>query len=61
MITNIVWSDDRKFLQESNVTARQPRRVSIRLYICILFRQRCLAKKELVNLTGIRGTWWLIG
>jgi len=33
MITSIVWKDDNKLLQESNLTARQPSRVSITLYI----------------------------
>jgi len=31
MITDIVWTDDSKLLQESNITARQPRRGHIML------------------------------
>jgi len=32
MITSIVWTDDSKLLQESNLTALQPRREPITLY-----------------------------
>ena len=50
MITDIVWTDDRKLLQESNLTARQPRRVPIMLYNS--FNKCLLANRGLVNLTG---------
>ena len=55
MITSIhvVWKDDIKLLQESNLTARQPRRAPITLYMyLILFNQSHRLEKEgLVNLT----------
>src|SRR6218665_2302523 len=46
--------DDSKLSQESNLTARQPHRAAITLYVS--FNKRRLASEVLVNLAGIRGT-----
>ena len=51
----IVWTDDSKLLQESNLTARHPRGYRVTLYI-LSFDKRCrLAREGLANSTGIRG------
>jgi len=44
--------DDSKLLQESNLTAWQPCRAPIMLYIS-LNKCRCLANEGLINLTGM--------
>jgi len=44
--------EDQKLLQESNLTARQPCRACITLYISFN-KRRLLANEGLVNLTGI--------
>jgi len=50
-----VWMDDSKLLQESNLTARPPRRAPITLYNS--FNNRCrLANEGLVNLIGNTGS-----
>jgi len=50
MLAITVWMDDHKLLKESNVTAWQPRRAPIMLYI--LFNKCHQANEGLVNLTG---------
>ena len=52
MFTSTVWTNDRKFLQESNLTARQPRRAPFMLNTTFNKRSR-LANEGLVNLTGM--------
>ena len=53
MITNIVWTDNNKLLQESYLTARRQRRAPHRVIGYITFNyQRLLAREGLVNLTG---------
>jgi len=53
-ITDIVWMDDHKLLQELNLTARQPCRAPIMLHI-LFNKRRHLASEGLVNLTGMWG------
>jgi len=52
MFTSTVWTDDSELLQESNLTARQPRRALITLSISVNKRRR-LAIEALVNFVGI--------
>jgi len=52
MITDIVWTDDSKLLQESNSTVRQQRRAPNHVLISFNKRRR-LASKGLVNLSGV--------
>src|SRR6218665_2224867 len=54
MFTITVLMDDHKLSQESNLTARQPRRAPIPLYISFN-KCRRLANERLVNLMGDTG------
>ena len=52
MFTSAIWKDDSKLLHGSNLTARQPCRAPITLYISFK-KCRHLVKEGLVNLLGI--------
>ena len=53
MFTSTVWADDSQLLQESNLTARQPCRAPITLYISFNKHHR-LVNERLVTLRGCR-------